>query len=112
MAKAKFSISDGARVLLLTLMPCASFSAVNIAQSQIVVWDGGGADDNWSTANNWDPDTPPPNDGSAFLVFSGPSNGGRLTPQVDAAWSVYSINFNGVGAAFAIGGSPLTVREI
>lgn len=77
-------------------------TAVGYAQA----WTGGGADSNFSTAANWSPVATPVNDGSADLVFSGST---KLSPNVDAAWSVDSIAFSSTAGNFSIGGSPLTI---
>lgn len=53
-------------------------------------WDGRGKDANWSTANNWNPNQLPSNDGKANLVFSG-KNG--LSNTMDGAWSIYTLTF-------------------
>jgi T5SS/PEP-CTERM-associated repeat protein len=64
-------------------------------------WDGGGANNDWATDNNWDLNVEPLNNGTANLVFAGNV---RLTPSVDTAWSVASITFNNTAGAFTITG--------
>ena len=66
-----------------------------------IVWDGGGTNDAWSTAANWNNDTAPINDGTANLVFGGNI---RLTPSIDTARNVASITFNNTAGAFVIRG--------
>ena len=69
------------------------------------VWDGGGADNHWTTNANWSLDTQPLNNGTAALTFAG---GVRLAPSVDAAWNVASLTFDNTAGAFSIGG-PQTI---
>jgi hypothetical protein len=66
-----------------------------------IVWDGGGTNNAWSTANNWSNDTAPLNDGTANVAFGGNI---RLTPSVDTTRNVTSITFNNTAGAFVIGG--------
>ena len=70
-------------------------------------WDGGGADDNWSTGTNWGGDVTPDNDGTATLTFTGTT---RTTPAVDSAWSLTSVTFDDSVAAdpFTVSGSDIT----
>lgn len=74
-------------------------------QGATFVWDGGGGDDNWSTAANWDVD-PTPFDDTDDLQFDGST---RLTPNVDVASTVNSITFNAGADSFTIGGSTITL---
>ena len=43
-------------------------------------WDGGGANNAWSTDTNWITDVEPLNNGAASLIFAGNV---RLAPSVD-----------------------------
>src|SRR5262245_11618762 len=74
--------------------------------SRAQTWDGGGADDNWSTAGNWSPNGVPLNNGSSSLTFAGNS---RLTPNVDTPWSIGSLVFDNTAGPFVLGGQPLTI---
>ena len=65
------------------------------------VWDGGGADNDWSTDANWSPDAEPLNNGTAALHFAGSA---RLAPRVDAPWNIASLTFGNSAGAFAISG--------
>ncbi len=77
-----------------------------IASAQ--TWDGGGADNNWTTPANWNPDGVPANNGSAPVTFGGVT---RPSPIVNAAQDVLSLTFAPGSAAFVLGGGgPLTVR--
>ena len=73
-------------------------------------WDGGGANNLWSTANNWSPNGVPANNGTASLAFAGST---RLTPDMDANWSINSLTFNNGAGAFTLsstGGFVLTIQ--
>jgi hypothetical protein len=69
-------------------------------------WDGGGANNNWTTAANWNSDglgrdSAPPNDGTADIVMAGTT---RLTPRVDVDWDINSLTFNSTAGGFSISG--------
>jgi hypothetical protein len=64
-------------------------------------WDGGGANNNWITDNNWTLDVQPLNNATADLIFTGNV---RLAPSVDTPWNVHSITFNNTAGAFTITG--------
>ena len=74
------------------------------------IWTGGGGDNNWSTANNWNNNIVAANPSLAVLNFAG---GVRLTNTVNANWTVAGINFTNTAGAFNIGssgGSTLTIN--
>lgn len=63
-------------------------------------WNGGGADDNFSTAANWSGGSAPANDGTANAVLSGTT---RTTPTLDAD---YSLDTLGIAAGgFTLNGT-------
>ena len=70
------------------------------------LWDGGGGDDNWSTANNWDPDGSPPVGGTVDLTFDGAV---RLTSNNDyTAWDDFrSFLFASGAGAFTLTGNAV-----
>lgn len=73
-------------------------------------WDGGGANNLWSTANNWNPNGVPANNGTASLTFAGST---RLAPDMDANWSINSLTFSNSAGAFTLnstGGFVLTIQ--
>jgi autotransporter-associated beta strand protein len=71
-------------------------------------WDGGGANNNWSTAANWNPDGVPVNNGTANLVFAGNV---RTSNIIDVSLDVNSLTFSNTAGLFAMSGaSPLTIR--
>lgn len=71
-----------------------------------VIWDGGGSDNNWTTAENWVSDVVPAA-GSA-LQFDGVT---RLFPNNNFAadTSFASITFNSGAGAFTLGGNRITL---
>lgn len=73
-------------------------------QGAVYVWDGGGGDNNWSTAANWDSD-PTPFDNTDDLQFDGTT---RLTPTVDGTPTINSITFNAGAGSFSISGNAIT----
>ncbi|MGJ8652524.1 MAG: autotransporter-associated beta strand repeat-containing protein [Opitutaceae bacterium] len=68
-------------------------------------WDGGGANDNFSTPENWVGDIAPSTSGDD-LVFTGNT---RLTPSAEQPYSVNSISFSNGAGSFSLGGSTLTI---
>src|SRR5262245_48246411 len=67
-------------------------------------WDGGGGDNNWGTANNWDNDQVPTF--PAPLTFAGNT---RLQPNnnlTNPAPSVDGVTLDTSAGAFTIGGQP------
>ncbi len=72
-------------------------------------WNGGGADNNWSTAANWG-GTAPALSGDA-VVFAGST---RLTPSMNNSYSVTYLSFSAGAGAFTIsrpGSETLTVSS-
>ena len=66
-------------------------------------WTGLGADDNWSTTNNWNPAGPPHSDDSTTLIFDGNN---RLTPAQDLLDSFHfgNLAFTTNAGSFRLGG--------
>lgn len=95
----KITALVGALFVAVLLTPMA------MAQS---TWDGGGSDNDWTTAVNWNGDIAPANDGSAVAVFAGSI---RLTPQLDAAQDISQIVFASGASSFDVGGSTLTLQS-
>ena len=91
-------------ILLLALLVLASAPV-----SAATVWDGGGADDNWSTDLNWDTDATPAADGTADIQFAGTT---RLTPTVDTndPWAVKTMTFNSGAGAFVLDGNAISIN--
>nr|MBA3937711.1 autotransporter-associated beta strand repeat-containing protein [Planctomycetota bacterium] len=78
----------------------------DVARPTTRVWDGGGADNNWTTAANWDFDLAP--SAGDDLQFAGAT---RTAPNNDftAATSFASITFNSGASAFTVGGNAITL---
>lgn len=73
------------------------------------IWDGGGANNNWSTGENWVGDTSPVNDGTALIIFAA-NPGTRTNPFVNTAWSVQGVRFtNAMTSSYRLGGQTITV---
>jgi fibronectin-binding autotransporter adhesin len=89
-------------IALTAFFICGATYTSAVAQT----WNGLGANDNFSNANNWTPVGVPANDGTANLTFSGST---RLTPNVDVPWSTNSISIGATAGAFTIGGNSLTI---
>jgi len=86
--------------LLPTLLPAATF-----------VWDGGGTNDSFGTAANWNPNSAPSSIAADnVLIFGGTV---RLTPAQDAGGSfrTQSLQFNSTAGAFTISGSQINLRS-
>lgn len=88
-----------------------ALSGAEIAQlvspSNIAVWDGGGADNDWTSALNWVGDVAPLTSGNS-VVFAGTT---RLAPNMNNNYSVSSLTFSNNAGNFVIGtstGSTLT----
>src|SRR5690606_10877992 len=68
-----------------------------------VIWDGGGADNNWSTADNWNTNSVPalasPYDDVQFAGSTRPA------VNVDSNVTVQTLWFNSGASAFTIGGT-------
>jgi fibronectin-binding autotransporter adhesin len=95
-------------IVRLTLGVCALICALPAVAG--TTWDGGGANNLWSTASNWNPDGVPANNGTAGLAFAGTT---RLAPDMDANWNISSLTFNSGAGAFTLsstGGFVLTIQ--
>ena len=69
-----------------------------VAPAQTLVWDGGGANDSWNSADNWDLNLAPQPAGD-HLTFAGAT---RLSPVMDAAYAVDGLNFAASAGSFTI----------
>lgn len=86
-----------------------SYTATQVTLTDVArptrVWDGGGADNNWTTAANWDYDLAPI--AGDDLQFAGST---RLAPNNDfSSTSFKSISFNPGAGNFVIGGNAVTL---
>jgi autotransporter-associated beta strand protein len=73
------------------------------------IWDGGGADSNWSTPNNWNPNVAPTSSATADIQMAGLIG---LTPNVDSnnPWALDSLTFNAGAGAFTVGGNQISIE--
>src|SRR5687768_3260624 len=72
------------------------------------IWDGGGANDNINTVENWDADTLPALTGSTSeLVFTGTS---RLGPAINIPINPLSVRFDAAAGSFVLSGTgPIAI---
>ncbi len=74
------------------------------------IWDGGGADNKWNTAGNWDADTLP--DFSSEITFAGTtqrSNSNDLTADSVIGGISFTNNSGGTASAFTLSGNRITL---
>ena len=89
------------------LCAAASLAVISApASAAVKTWDGGGSDDNWQTAPNWDADTAPLPDDQ--LVFAGTL---RLSPvnNFTAGTLFNGISFAADAGAFSLSGNGVTL---
>ena len=75
-------------------------------QTHTAIWTGGGANNNWSTGSNWLGNAAPANNSNTNILIAGSA---RLTPNVDANWSIAGLAFDSSAGAFTLGGNQLTI---
>lgn len=77
------------------------------AQAFDRTWNGGGGNNNWNTAGNWN--VLPATNGTDGLLFAGNT---RLTPNNDFTGAVFNkIRFLAGAGAFVLGGNALTLND-
>lgn len=81
------------------LLLAFGLAIANLPTAQAQVWDGGGANDNWTTANNWNPNAVPANNGTAIIGFRGSV---RLTPLVNTPQSIQALAFLSPAGSFDV----------
>ncbi len=67
-----------------------SGNTLNWTPYYTATWDGGGSDDNWSTAANWVGDVAPIGNANEAIVFDSTGVGARPTPDLDFSYFVKS----------------------
>lgn len=93
---------------LLTALPCLALGLGGMpAPGHAQTWDGGGNNNNWTTDNNWNPNSTPVNDGTANIIFAGNV---RLSVNVNSARNVNSITFNNTAGAFTLSNNSITIQ--
>jgi fibronectin-binding autotransporter adhesin len=77
-----------------------------VASAQFI-WQGGGADDKWSTGGNWVGGTAPPlSNLTTALEFNAATN---LTSTVNQAYTINSLTFGGAAGSYVLAGpGPIT----
>ena len=105
------AVSFVARAVSLTLVVAAFCGGTSVHAANIT-WDSGGADDNWSTLDNWSDNASPTGDDITFDNTGGAA-GTTVTSIVDTILSINSLNFrqdNTVNHTLSISsGQTLTV---
>ena len=81
--------------------------ATGSAQAVTYVWDGGGADNNWSSSTNWNPDTDVPASASTAIVQLGGTLRTTSAQNVASPFILNELDFTGSGSTFTLNGSPL-----
>jgi len=77
--------------------------AVAPLEAASFLWNGNGADDNWSTNNNWSGMTAPPtNDPTTDITFGG---GTRTSPDMDMDYTINSLTFASGASTFTLDSS-------
>lgn len=76
------------------------FGATTSPAQTTYTWNGGGGDNNWSTAANWGGTAPVSDVTNSLLVFGGTT---RLVNTLDANLSANSLTFNATAGAFNLG---------
>lgn len=72
------------------------------------IWDGGGADNKWSTDANWDHDTAPgASDASAKLTFGTPGSAKHVADADAATWTFKRLTFDNLQAPLLLTGGTL-----
>lgn len=96
---------------LTTALGILAFAWLPGLQAQTSTWDGGGANDNWTTAANWVGDTAPVSGTSASILFTGST---RLTPFANASYNISRIEFLSGASSFDLVGtgtlSPFSIN--
>ena len=90
-------------------LPCFLFStALGFATHSIAgtTWDGGGADDNWGTAENWSPDGLPPVGATVDLTFDGSVRLNSVNNYM-AFDDFHSLTFAATAGAFTLSGASI-----
>lgn len=73
-------------------------------------WDNGGSGNNWTTRNNWSPNSAPVNNGTADLTFASGFFGNSSNSVANQAWDLNRLAFTGLFSAHTISGQTLTIR--
>jgi autotransporter-associated beta strand protein len=80
------------------------------ASAQTYVWDGGGADSNWTTANNWQGDIAPTPGAAVRLEFPFPAAQRNNTNDFPVGTDFGQLAFTGAATAYAINGNRIALH--
>lgn len=83
-----------------------TLGAIARAQS---TWDGGGADNEWTTAANWSGDVAPTSATTTDITFAGSI---RLSPHLTGAFSMRTLNFNSTAGAYTLSGDTISLQGV
>ena len=78
---------------------------ISAQSAQTRTWDGGGADNNWSTAGNWSADDAPDGTGEAALFTNDPVGQTKLTPNLSADVTIGQLQFSATAPSYTITGT-------
>ncbi len=97
------SLAPGVKVMTVvakanTGLNSPGFSVTNTVVATNEVWIGAGLNDNWSTSPNWN--VAAPGLSADAVTFAGTT---RLTPNLDANYSVTGVTFDGTAGSFTLG---------
>ena len=105
------SVSPGVKGLTVTVWDDTPLSGGDPTNLTVIaaehVWDGEGADDNWSTNPNWTSDAGPASTGDS-VTFAGST---RLTPSMDADYTVTGLSFDATAGTFTLGTAGSTLNN-
>lgn len=62
-------------------------------------WTGAAGNNSWNNSGNWNPVSPPTNDGNADIIFGATP---RLTPDLTLPWNVNSVTFNNTAGVYTL----------
>jgi fibronectin-binding autotransporter adhesin len=83
-------------------------SVVLTVQGRVLTWDGGGANNNWSTAANWNPDSAPV-DGDELIFPAGAPADSLATNNNITGLDLHSLSFT--GNDYSISGNSFTLSQ-
>src|ERR1700678_3080564 len=93
------------RITLSAMVICLNLWGYPLAQASTGIWTGGGANNNWSTAANWNDNAEPIFPiGLTFAGTTGLANNNDLT-----GITVSSITFDSAAGAFVLDGNDITL---
>src|ERR1700690_105514 len=94
---------------LILIAGLAALVAATPAFAATWTWNGSQGNDHWTNTPNWTPAGGVANNGTADIIFGGTT---RLTPDMNANWSVNSVAFNNTAGAFTLGSSTNSTLTI